>query len=149
MNWELFATAIALLLAVAYYADSRLRRLQASIDCQTGVLRELNIRAENAGKKLLAATGPARLTPAGQRLLARSGLKAYIDSHQAELLAQCDSCRDSYEFRDCVFRLFAGLTFDDLLARDLKEFAFTDGVSTDLLRRVGAVYFSEFSEVSR
>ncbi len=150
ISWEYLLVFIGAVLGIAYYAHVRFARLEASIKSLTGAVQGLKISAEDSATRLFQRGATARLTQAGQRILKRSGLKSYIDAHKDELLARCDQDQhcDSYEFQACMFRVFAELTFDDTFAHDLNEFAFANGVSTDLLRRAGAAYLSEFSEVS-
>jgi hypothetical protein len=105
------------------------------------------IGSENQINKVFDADSPVALTPAGKVALHASGLKTYIDKHERDLLAQCKnvSSSDPYEFQTHAFRLFMTLKFNPRFDARLRRFAFASGMSTDLLRRVGAIYFRDLA----
>ena len=78
-------------------------------------------------------------------VLQRSGLKSYIDTKKRALLAKLNSpaLSDSYELLRRAFRLLADLPFEDTVAHRLNNFAFTNGISTDLFRRIAAIYLRD------
>jgi hypothetical protein len=109
-------------------------------------LRGLSIASENASMKLFKAGSPLLLTHSGSRVLKESGLEEYIDGHRTELtrLAKINRlCLDPYQLQDRSFRFFAEVHFAPGFDRQLNEFAFSQGMSIQYLRRVGAIYFRD------
>jgi hypothetical protein len=145
VSWEYFLGIVGSIVALAYYASGRFSRLETSVDWLSEAVRELSIKAENVSTKLFAADSPVSLTPAGRRCLEESGLKLYIDLRKPVFMdelgtgTRIDICR----IQDAAFRLLGQLRFDDNFAWRLNRFAFENGVSTDLLRRVGAIYLRD------
>lgn len=150
ISWEYFLAAVGTLIGLAYYANGRFTKLETSVEWLKDALRGLKISSENSSTKVFDAGSPVSLTRDGRRILEHSGFKSYIDAHKEELVAQCQHSltSDHYEFQSCAFRLFADLAFDGSFEHHLNEFAFAHGMSTDLLRRVGAIYFREVTGVS-
>jgi hypothetical protein len=52
---------------------------------------------------------------------------------------------DQYELQRKAFQLFAELRFEDPVARHLHEYAFANGISTGLLRRLAAIYLRDLA----
>ena len=144
INWEYFLGLIGTLIAIAYYANSRFSRLETSVEWLKETVSSLQIAFENRSAKLFDVRSPVSLTPAGRRMLIRSGLKSYIDAHKAELAQRiARSASDTYQKQLCAFRLFADLQFEQPIQGRLNKFAFANGVSTDMLRRLGAIYLRD------
>jgi hypothetical protein len=145
INWEYFLGLIGALIGIAYYANGRFTTLETSVDWLTETLRGLTIASENELIKLFNARSPVRLTRTGERLLSSSGLRSYIDAQKDRLdaLSSGTIASDPYERQSQAFRLLADLPFDPPFERQLKEFAYSHGISTDLLRRLGAIYFRD------
>jgi hypothetical protein len=87
------------------------------------------------------------LTPAGHELLEQSGLKSYIDCRQEPLVSRLprNAPFDLYALQTASFRLVGRISFHQAFARRLNKFAFEHGVSTDLLRRIGAIYLRDIA----
>ena len=151
INWEYFLGVIGTLIGISYYANGRLTRLETSVEWLKEILRGLKINSENGAPRLFDASSPISLTRAGLGILKRSGLKSYIDAHREELVGRCHAktLSDPYKLQSCAFRLFADLAFDESFAQHLNEFAFANGMSADLLRRVGAIYFRDLAAGAR
>src|ERR1700722_10784683 len=147
ISWEYFLGVLGSLVVVAYYASGRFTRLESDVQWLTDVVRDLTIRAENISTKLFAASSPVSLTFAGQRHLEESGLRSYIDRRKDELVGRLRGIPrfDVYRVQDAAFRLFAQIRFDDPFDRRLNKFAFESGISTDLLRRLGAIYLRDLA----
>jgi hypothetical protein len=47
--------------------------------------------------------------------------------------------------QESAFLLFAGISLDGVFEEQLNAFAFESGVSTDLLRRVAAIYLRDLA----
>jgi hypothetical protein len=148
ISWEYFLGIIGTLMGLAWYASGRFTRLETSVAWLTEVVQALKISSENTTAKLFNSGSPVALTHAGLRVLKTSGLKTYIDSHRDELTAGCRRGVSPYDVQACAFRLFQDLPFDESFAQHLNQFAFAHGVSTDLLRRVGAIYFRDVTSAS-
>lgn len=150
ITWEYFLGLIGTLIALAYYANGRFTRLETSVEWLTETFRGLKIASENSAAKLFETASPISLTQRGERILRLSGLKSYIDDHAEQLskLLQGDHTSDLYEAQNRAFQLFATLKLDRSFERRLNAFAFSNGVSTDLLRRVGAIYFRDAAHAS-
>jgi hypothetical protein len=145
INWEYFLGLLGTLIALAYYANGRFTRLETSVEWLTETFRGLKIASENGSMKLFDTASPVSLTTVGWHVLKESGLESYIDTHEERLTAHCrrDPSSDRYEVQSSAFQIFADWKFDRPFERQLNEFAFANGMSPDLLRRVGAVYLRD------
>jgi len=147
ISWEFFLGILGSIIALAYYANGRFTRLETNFDWLSEALRDLTIRAENISSKLFDTGSPVSLTRAGRKFLEESGLELYIDLRRRDLV---DELRrtvrfDVYDIQKAAFRLFDRILFEERFTRRLKKFAFDNGVSTDLLRRVGAIYLRDIA----
>lgn len=151
ITWEYLLGLIGTLIALAYYANGRFTRLETSVEWLTETFRGLKIASENSTAKLFGIGSPISLTADGERALSLSGLKSYIDAHKDRLTAQCRqvSSLDPYEIQSAAFRTFATWKFEQPFEHQLNEFAFANGMSPDLLRRVGAIYLRDLANTSR
>lgn len=145
INWEYFLGLVGTLIALAYYANGRFTRIETSVEWLTETLRDLKLSSENNSAKLFSVRSPISLTTRGRHVLILSGLKSYIDDHKGQLIAQCRRTHssDPYELQISAFRLLAGSAFGRPFEQQLNKFAFTNGVSADLLRRIGAIYLRD------
>ena len=87
------------------------------------------------------------LTSAGYHALARCGLRSFVDAHRRSLLAalNAESVADRYEVQRRAFGLLAKLTLDEPVARHLSTFAFSNDMSTTILRRAAAIYLRDLA----
>ncbi|MBV1699524.1 MAG: hypothetical protein KGQ47_14390 [Hyphomicrobiales bacterium] len=147
IGWEYFLGIIGMVIALAYYANGRLTRLETNFDWLAAGLRDLSIKIENVSAKAFDAGSPISLTATGERLLRDSGLKSYIDRRRDELSAQLrlSAPIDPYTVQEITFRLLDRITLDESFARNLNKFAFRTGNSTALLRRVAAIYLRDIT----
>lgn len=147
LTWEYFLSVMGSLIAIAYYANGRFTRLETDFQWLMDTLRDLTIRAENVSAKLFSAGSPISLTATGYRALRQSGLKSYIDRQKSDLVPRLrtDALADPYTVQETAFRLLAELRFDEGFTLHLKKFAFKNGMSTDLLRRAGAIYLRDLA----
>jgi hypothetical protein len=145
INWEYFLGLLGTLIALAYYANGRFTRLETSVEWLTDTFRGLKIASENSAAKLFETHSPIALTQAGEQILFESGLKSYIDARRKRLASKCRNHRilDRYQKQISASRLFAKLTLEQSFEHHLNEFAFSHGLSQDLLREVGAVYLRD------
>jgi hypothetical protein len=151
INWEYFLGLVGTLIALAYYANGRLTRLETSVEWLTETFRGLKIASENSSAKLFGVGSPVSLTREGEHVLSLSGLKSYIDTHEEQLTAQCrrNPSPDRYEVQTSAFRILSDWKFDRPFEHRINEFAFANGMSPDLLRRVGAIYLRDLANTSR
>lgn len=144
IDWQYFLGIIGTLIALGYYAQGRLTALETDVTWLKETVGELTIRAENVRTKFFKSSSPISLTPAGHAALKGSGLKSYIDANRSALLGRLKrSNSDPYEIQRHAFTLLADLPLGDAVAHHLNKFAFDHDVSTDLLRRVGAIYLRD------
>jgi hypothetical protein len=150
ISWEYFLGLFGTLVALAYYANGRLTRLETSFEWLADTARDLTIRTENLSAKAFEVGSPISLTATGEQLLRDSGLKSYIDHRRDNLAAQllARAPFDLYTVQESAFRLFDRISLDDPFARHLNKFAYRNGTSTDLLRRVGAIYLRDIAVAS-
>jgi len=78
-------------------------------------------------------------------LLNESGIKEYIESNEEKLIEICELLKgtNSYEVQKFVFSYFNKLDFGDIFDKKIKSYAYDQGVSTDIIRRVGAIFFRD------
>jgi hypothetical protein len=147
ITWEFFLGAMGSLITIAYYASGRFTGLETNVDWLKETVSELLINAENIHTKLFKSGSPVSLTATGYHILQRSGLKSYIDTKRRTLLSALNSKNslDPYELQRRAFRLLATLSFEDLVAQHLNNFAFANGISTVLLRRIAAIYLRDIA----
>jgi hypothetical protein len=147
ITWEYFLGLFGTFIALAYYANGRLTRIETNYQWLADIVRDLAIRIENISARAFESSSPISLTATGEQLLRDSGLKSYIDQRRDELTARLRARApfDLYTIQESSFRLFERLSLDDSFARHLNKFAYTNGTSTDLLKRVGAIYLRDIA----
>lgn len=150
IGWEYFLGVMGGLIVIAYYANGRFTALETNYAWLKEVLSELQIDFENQKAKLFERNSAVSLTAKGYDALARSGLRSYIDANRSQLRSQFGDLAelDSYELQRRAFRLLADLTFDAAVTRHLNTYAFVNGMSTTVLRRVGAIYLRDIVQRS-
>jgi len=147
IDWEYFLGIIGSIIALAYYANGRFTRIETNFEWLSDTVRDLTIKAENISIKAFETGSPISLSATGEQLLRDSGLKSYIDHRREELTARLRARApfDLYTVQESAFRLFDGISLEDAFAKNLNKFAFRNGTSTDLLRRVGAIYLRDIA----
>lgn len=147
VSWEYFLGIVGSIIALAYYASSRFTRLETNVQWLSDVVRDLVIKAENISTKLFNSGSPISLTFVGHLHLEQSGLKSYVDRRRADLVRELRKSgpSDLYSVQDAAFRLMARMPFDEPFAYRLNTFAFKRGISTDLLRRLAAIYLRDIA----
>jgi hypothetical protein len=150
ISWEFFLGILGSLIAIAYSSNGRFTALETDVGWLKEAISELLISAENVRTKVFKTGSPVSLTPTGYIMLQRSGLRSYIDTKKRSLLAdlRTRAIADPYELQRNAFRLLAALPFEDIVAHHLNEFAFANGISTDLLRRIAAIYLRDIAAPS-
>jgi hypothetical protein len=147
IDWEFFLAIFGTLITLAYYANGRLTRLETNFDWLADAVRDLTIKTENVSARAFETGSPISLTATGEQLLRDSGLKSYIDNRRDELAVglRAQAPFDLYTIQESAFHLFGRISLDESFARHLNKFAYRSGASTDLLRRVGAIYLRDIA----
>lgn len=146
IDWGYFLGIMGSLIAIAYHAQGRFTALETDVTWLKDTISELTIRAENVRAKLFRSSSPVFLTQAGHTALRGSGLKSFIDNNRNALLQRVYRAgSDPYELQRNAFRFLAELPLEESVAHRLNEFAFANDVTTDLLRRVGAIYLRDIA----
>ena len=147
VSWAYVLGLAGLLFAIVYFTNV----LKSDVGGLNETLSELAISAENVTAKLFNNGAPVSLTATGYHVLHRSGLKSYIDAKKPRLLAAFSVAQlsDLYETQRRAFRLLADLPFEETVAHHLNKFAFNNGISTSILRRVGAIYLFDIAVSSK
>jgi hypothetical protein len=147
VSWEYFLGIIGSLIAIAYYTNGRFTVIETDIGWLKETLSDLAINAENITAKLFKNGSPVSLTASGYLVLQRSGLKSYIDTKRRKLLAAINvrPASDPHDMQRRAFRVLAELNFEEMVGHHLSNFAFSNGISMSILRRVGAIYLREIA----
>jgi hypothetical protein len=80
ITWEYFLAIFGTLIALAYYANGRLTRIETSSEWLADTVRDLSIRVENVSTRAFDLNSPISLTSTGEQLLRDSGLKSYLET---------------------------------------------------------------------
>lgn len=149
IGWEYFLGIIAALIGIAWYTGSRFAKLETVAEWLKEKLGELKVDLDNAKTKAFQQNSPIQLTEKGIALLGDSGMKAYVDEKSSYLLEICKSekqtknLKTAYDIQAFVFDMFDKLVFSEEVDKKFKEFAYKQGVSIELIRRIGAIYFRD------
>lgn len=134
------------LMAVAWKTGARLGRVEALVEQVKDGFDKLKANIDNIRYKGFESHSPVQLTPKGEDLLNKSGLKEYIDAHESEFSKFCEDnfkMETSYDIQEAVFTYFDHLKFDLEMEKKLKEYVFNDGGTMEVARRIGAIYFRD------
>ena len=140
---------IAVVISGAWYLAYRLGKVEAKIDGVGVRVDGLESRVNTMEGRLDSAfTGrsPIALLEKGKLILAGSGLKDYIDSNKTALLERCqikNSTSNPYDVQDAAFKFFDHVDLPANFEDRLKTFAYGHGVSIEMVRRVGGIYFRD------
>lgn len=148
VSWEwalgIFVSLSAALIGIAWKASARFTALETSVEWIKTAINDVRINAENNASKTpgFIAHSPVNLTRAGEHWLEESGLKAYIDAHEERFLGACEHKKETnpYEVQQQAFALLDQAAFESHIDDHLKKFAFQQGISMAVLRRVGGIY---------
>ncbi len=150
---EAFLTVAAFLIGVGI-AWGNLKTLVTGMkealdnDIKPGLkdIRERFSALEGRLSNVAGNSSPIRLKPKGETILEKSGLKKYIDDNSSELLKQCRSISQMntpYDIQNAAFNFFDEIKFEKDFEDKLKTTAFEEGVSLEVVRRVGGIYFRD------
>ena len=107
-------------------------------------VRERFSALEGKMSGFFATASPVSLLPKGVKIIEKSGLKKYIDDHKDDFMKQCcgDKPTNQYDIQTSAFNFFDKLDFGEFESK-LKETSFQYGMSLEMLRRIGGIYFRD------
>jgi len=94
----------------------------------------------------LKTASPITLNEKGEKFLHESGLAGYIVENKDKLLVACDHLHEqssAYDVQMSAFTLFDTHVFDEPFELKLKDYAYSQGIGLDVLRRVGGIYLRD------
>jgi len=139
----IITTVAGTLISIAWFASGRLTRVETLVE---GLDRRItNIEGNFNGA--FTQQSPIALTEKGRMYLEGSGLKEYIDETKDELrrlaVTEPDELETSYDIQNTAFDFFDSVLFDDSFEKVLKQYAYEQGISMNVLRRVAGIYFRD------
>ncbi len=142
ISWEYFLGIMSALILVAWYANGRFTALETSMKWMKETINELKISSDNQNNKAFAVNSPVNLTGVGEKWLEESGLKEHIDNNKQKYIDSCEEKKNTnpYEVQQHIFRLFDELSFETAFEDKLKAFAFEQGTTMAIIRRIGGIY---------
>ena len=145
ISWVYFLGIMGSLILIAWKVNGRFTTLETNYIWIEKILKNIKVSFDNEEVKAFQSKSPIALTDKGVQLLNKSGIKEYIDSKDSKLIIDCSvkKSTNSYEVQKYIFDLFDNITFDNEFDNKMKKFAFDQGVSTDIIRRIGAIYFRD------
>ncbi len=143
IGWEYFLGLVGFLICIAWYSNGRFTALETSMQWVKDTLHDLKVDSENTKTPAFSSHSPVNLNSTGESWLVESGMKEYIDAHKSDFIKICEEKKTTnpYEVQKHIFKVFDITAFDPVFDDKLKKFAFEKGISTNILRRVGAIYF--------
>lgn len=119
--------------------------LKKTVEKIDSKIRELSIKLSNEEEQFFGTNSPIKLNPEGQKILHESGLQKYIDTHKEEFIKTCEEKRssNSYEVQQHIFNMFDSIEFESEFDNKVKEYAYSNGLEMEIIRRVGAIYFRD------
>jgi hypothetical protein len=145
ISWEWALGIIGALIGIAWYSGNRFGKIETSLEWLAERIKDLKIDIDNAKNPGFQNHSPLTLNQNGEKWLLESGMKAYIDSNKNSLMESCSVKKETnaYEVQQHIFSLFDKLEFEKKLDDKFKQYAFNQGISIEVLRRVGAIYFRD------
>jgi len=142
IGWEWALGIFGLLILIAWKGSARLAALETSMEWVQSTLNDLKVAVDNTPRKAFGDGSPIELRPVGLAWLNDSGLKAYIDANSDQLLTLCEEKRSNnpYELQKYIFTMFDTLRIAADVEDRVKRFAYEQGTTIAILRRVGAIY---------
>ncbi len=138
----IIATICASLVSLAWAASARFTKTEILLLGLDNRLTTIEGKFSGAFK----SKSPISLQPKGQEMLIKSGLKSYIDNNKDSLLRRCheiNSLKTAYDVQEATFACFDKINFDLHLETQIKNVAFSEGFTVEVLRRVGGIYFRD------
>lgn len=106
-------------------------------------VRERFFVLEGKTANMFQTASPVELLAKGKEFLEKTGLEAYIDAHFDQFFAYCSEnlkMKTAYDIQNSIFDYFETVELEKEFEKTLKEFAYQEGISLDVARRIGAIY---------
>ncbi len=147
ISWEWALGIIGTLLLIAWKTSGRFSAIETGLQWIVDRLKDLKIDIDNVRNQAFQNNSALALTPKGKVWLNDSGLKNYIDDNLSVLQKSCLAQKETnaYEAQQRIFSLFDNMEFDRSFDDKLKQYAYEQGISMEVLRRIGAIYFRDLS----
>ena len=144
IDWIYFLGIMGSLIAIAWYTNGRFSTAETDIRWLKDTIKNLKIDVDNK-MEFFVKSSPIALTGKGNNLLVDSGMKDYINGKNLEFMGVCNNIENTsaYEVQKTIFDLFDGLEFEPEYDKKFKDYAYRQGVSIDIVKRVGAIYFRD------
>ena len=149
IDWPYFlgiiGTVTTSLVVIAWQSGSRFSKIETAIDWLKDAIKDIKVDNNNKIINAFKNASPVNLTERGKQLLTESGLKKYINDNIQNLMEQCQTKEktNSYETQEFIFNLFDDLILTADIDKKMKDYAYKQGISTDIVRRTGAIYFRD------
>lgn len=105
-------------------------------------IRERFFSLEGRMTSVFQSKSPVSLLPKGESILISSGMRAYIDSNIDHLMKKCEG-NNPYDIQEAAFGLFDNMQFPENITDQIKDIAFKEGTSVDIIRRISGIYFRD------
>ena len=152
IDWVYFLGIMGVLLLIAWNASGKFSKLETDmtwVKKDMGwikkTLNELKLGNDNKSTSAFMAHSPVSLTDKGISILNESGMKAFVDTSESILSKKCLACssKNPYQIQQHIFDLFDSLKFPEKEFAEFQHFAFEKGISIEIIRRVGAIYYRD------
>ena len=156
IDWPYALGIMGALLGISWYAGGRFSKIETSLSAISTRIKDmkdaidqriddLKTDVSNTRVGAFESNSPISLTEKGKKILIDSGIGDYIDDNKDALLVLCDPKKETnpYEVQEHVFAMFGDYEFGEDVEDKLKRYAYNAGVSMDIIRRVGAIYFRD------
>jgi hypothetical protein len=143
ISWQWALGIVGTLITITWIASRWVGTIKTDISWLKDGVKDLRSEIENKTVGAFGASSPISLTPKGKELLDQSGIKEFIDNRKQELLllGNTKELKSAYDVQEFVFGYFDAVQLDEKTDEKIKKYAFNEGISTDIIRRVGAIYF--------
>jgi hypothetical protein len=145
VGWPYFLGIMGSLILIAWYTNGRFTALETDTTWIKNILKSMKINLDNKDVGAFAAQSPISLTEVGRKFLNESSIKEYVDSSISSLVQRCEAKKTAnpYEVQQHIFNLFSSIEFPKEVDDKIKKYAFEKGIGSDIIRRVGAIYFRD------
>lgn len=135
------------ILAVSWKGGEKIGTIETNISWLKKGIEDLTTDVDNLRDGAFSQASPISLTDKGAEILNGSGIKEYIEANQDKLIDTCkrQKLATAYDVQTFVFNMFDRLTFDAETDKKIKDYAFSHGTSTNIVNRVGAIYFRDMA----
>ena len=117
----------------------------SKVEASTDMLTERIGSIEGRNKYTLISHSPESLSEKGKRILDEAGLTKYIEDNldTLEVLMKSNKLETSYDIQETALDLFRDIQFNPDFERKIKESAYNEGISMELMRHMGGIYLRD------